>query len=227
MRIPIGVDERLFRDVVGSADTAAIKNGGVIPDPVGVQRYCYNATVEQCREVMLTSEFAWAVQERGYDFTDARGLNAKQHYAIQIICSPLGRKSLMTRLREAGITQKEYNTWMKNPLFAGAVKTYTEDILKNSQHLAHEALLKGLEKGDMKAVEYYNAMTGRYNPAKESQVDVAVVLSQVVEIIQRNVRDPAVLNNIAAEMQLLAAGQKLSIAGEVIHGELHNEIRAS
>jgi len=167
---------------------------------------------------MLTSEFAWALQERGFNYTDARGLDAKQHMAIAIICQPMGRKGLMTRLKEAGITQRQYNTWMKNPIFASIVKRATEDIIENAQPLAHEALIKALEKGDMKAVEYFNQMSGRYNPSREAQLDIQSVLVQVIEIIQRNVKDPVALQNIAAEMQLMAAGQKLSITGEVLNG---------
>lgn len=227
MRLPLGVDERLFRDVVGSADTAAMKAGGAIPSADIVQKYCWKATIEQVREVMLLQEFAWAMQERGYDYTDARGMTAKQHIAIQIICQPLGTKGLLSRLKEAGITQNEYQKWMKNPLFAGAVRRATEDIIKDSQHIAHEALLKALQKGDMKAVEYYNQMVGYYNPSREAQIDVQSVLMQVIEIIQRNVKDPVALQNIAAEMQLMAAGQKLSISGEVVNGNEHHAIRTA
>jgi hypothetical protein len=234
VRIPEGWKELDFRNAIGAAYTYWSKHG-TIGSPSACAKYYFDepnrakheATL---RKAMLTPEFAEVMKHRGIEWADPRGLTTKQHYALMIICQPLTNEPLSRRLKKAGISQTEYNNWMRDPIFSGLVREQTEAIIKGSQHLAHEALIKGLDKGDLNAVKYYNEMTGRYNPAKEQQADIAVVLTQVIEIIQRNVKDPAVLQAIARDMQMLAASNQLSTpvagTGGVINGDVYNAIGA-
>jgi hypothetical protein len=223
LNTPNGVDELKFMDAVGSAYTAWIAKGAV---PVAEEVLGYCAQIKKLKElqdIMQTREFAWAMQERGVEYRDHLGLSAKQHYALMLICQPLGRESLTARLRKAGITQTQYTNWMRDPIFSQLVNSYMEDLIRNGQHLAHEALLKALERGDMKAVEYYNQLSGRFDPNKAANIDVMAVLTGVIEIIQKNVKDPAVLQAIATELHLLAAKQQIG----QINGNVYNEVSAS
>lgn len=232
MKTPEGVSEHDFRVVVSICYLSHMKYGKIVgPEGLADLQMIVgdgprSKWVKYFREVLLTPEFAEAMKDRGIPWEgDPRGFDAKMHYALQVILQPLGRDTLAQRLKKAGITQAEYKAYMANPEFARLVKELSEKIIGDSQHLAHEALIKGLEKADLNAVRYYNELTGRYNPAREQVLEVSAVLRQVIEIIQRNVKDPVALQQIAAEMQALASGQQL--VGEVINGaQLYNEIGA-
>lgn len=225
----MGVDIKSheFRDATGSALTAFLMNGKRgVPGSKEVLKYCQSGlTLKRLEELMITTEFARKMEELGVPWNDAKGLTARQHMALLVITQPFDGKNFTARLREAGITSHEYRAWMQNPLFAGAVAKMSEETLANAQHLSHEALIKGLNRGDIKAVQYYNEMTGRYNPAKEAALDVKAVLVSVLEIIQRRVKDPETLDLIATDMQMLAARQHLS--GEIVNGNNdYNQIGA-
>jgi len=155
--------------------------------------------------ILMSNEWAAAMAARGVPWRSIDGLTSQQYYALALLNNPTDRRSLGNKLEALGINYNVYRAWMRQPAFANAVKTLSEQMLQDSQGQAHAALIKGMEKGDINAIKYFNELTGRHDPSRLQAQDLMTVLAQVVEIIQRYVHDPEVLDNIARDIMVTAA----------------------
>jgi hypothetical protein len=131
-------------------------------------------------------------------------LSAEQLYVISHVMDPTIRGGLRNKLLKLGIRYSTWSTWMKNPEFKMTVERMSEDALSEHMPLIQTALIETAEKGDMNAIKFAYEITGRYDPANKSVVDVMAVLSRVVEIITKHVDDPLTLAKIGSEVQMLA-----------------------
>jgi len=76
--------------------------------------------------------------------------------------------------------------------------------------VAHLSLIDRVAQGDLGAIKYFNAMTGRFREKSAAGVEVNVtnvsgsdMLIRVVEIIQTHVKDAATLQAIADDILAL------------------------
>lgn len=136
-------------------------------------------------------------ENRGLD--PKHPLSAEQLAAANVLLDFSDSRSQAAKLRSMGIPTTKYNNWLKNPHFARYLRTRAEDLISDTQHEAHTALLRNIQRGNQRSIEYYNEMTGRYNPKAESTMNVTLILVRLVEVIQRHVKDPDVIKAIAAE----------------------------
>jgi hypothetical protein len=126
-------------------------------------------------------------------------LTAEQLAAANLLLDFSDSRSQAAKLKEIGVSTTKYNNWLRNPEFAAYLRERAEQLVDNTGHEAHTALLKQVQRGNMSAITYYNQMTGRFTPGQEQQMNVAAILVRVVEAVQRHVKDPEVIRAIATE----------------------------
>lgn len=149
----------------------------------------------------------------------ARGINypaaadkftAEQMHAAAVMLDMVDRRSDEKKLRDLGITTRKWSQWLLDDEFAAYLADRSEKLLANSLPEAHKGLLKGVRNGNVAAVKTMYEVTGRYRPNEEVQIDVRRVLHTFIEIIQKYVKDPVLLHNIAMDLSQVASAESYS-----------------
>lgn len=133
-------------------------------------------------------------------------LNERQMAAVATMTNFVDKRSDEKKLRDIGITTREWATWMLDENFQRYLTSRSERMLVGAQHEAHLGLIKGMRNGNVASVKLYNEMTGRYNPEADNQVNVKMLLHSFIEVLQRHIKDPIQLHGIATELATLASG---------------------
>lgn len=143
-------------------------------------------------------------------------LSEKQVQVANIMMDTLDKRSRLKKLTELGVSTLEYNRWLKDPVYRSYCLERAENMLHENMPVAHMSLLDRVAQGDMVALKYYYAMTGRYREKSSAGIEVNVqnnygsdTLISIVEIIQKHVKDPEVLAAIGEDILALhGAGQQ-------------------
>lgn len=139
-------------------------------------------------------------------------LTEKQLTVANAMLDLLDKRSRLKKLTELGVSTAEYNSWLRDPVYRQYCLDRAEDLLGSNQHVAHTALIDRVQQGDLGAIKYFNALTGRYRdtPASGKAVEVNVQnnygmeqVIAIIEIIQRHVKDPATLAAIGDDILAL------------------------
>lgn len=171
---------------------------------------------EQLDELKANSLFSASMEARG--ISSDNFLSARQLAAVATMLNLVDRRSDEKKLRDIGVSTEEFGAWMLNRTFAEYIRQRSELMLDNSTHQAHMGLLRGVQQGNTASIKLYYEITGRYNPNAENEVNVRMVIGKVLEAIQRRVREPKVLNELAVELSQIAieAGSPVAKSVNVI-----------
>lgn len=180
---------------------------GALPDDGDILKYLkllkFNEVTKDALDSLKSNKlFAASMESRGIP-TD-NFLSAKQLAAVATMLNLTDRRSDEKKLRDIGVSTEEFSAWMLNRNFAEYVRQRSELMLDNSTHEAHMGLLRGVKQGNTASIKLYYEITGRYNPNAENEVNVRMVIGRVLEAIQRRVRDPHTLNELAVELSQIA-----------------------
>lgn len=126
-------------------------------------------------------------------------LSAEQLAAANLLLDFSDHRSQAAKLKSLGIPTTKYQNWLRIPAFQEYIQYRAEFLLNNTTHEAHTALLKNVQRGNQKAIEFLYEITGRYSRTQQNQQNLAVILVRLVEVIQRHVKDPDTIRAIAAE----------------------------
>lgn len=134
-------------------------------------------------------------------------LTAEQLLVANSMLDFRDNRSQKKKLADLGIESQTYSAWLKNDAFQSYIRERSEQLLNENSHEVNIALLDRARSGDTNAVRLYLGYTGRYAERADSTsaVDVAFVLTRVLEIIQKYVVDENTLTTIASEFSELAA----------------------
>lgn len=124
------------------------------------------------------------------------------------------QKSESKKLRDCGVTTHRFQTWLRDPNFAGYLRDRTENMLGEYQHEAMLSLIDQVRSGNMKAIQYYHEMTGRYitqtakNAGTTGAFDVKILLIRLIEILEDEIDDNALAARIGERIRgLVSANQ--------------------
>lgn len=139
------------------------------------------------------------------DFSSITGvLSELQLTAANVMLDLRDNRSQRKKLTELGISTGQWDKWLKDATFQGYLRQRAENLLGDNQHEAHYALLSRVRAGDINAIKYYNELSGRYVPQRSSGVssnfDVKMLLTRIIEAIQKHVKDPEIQQAIAQEI---------------------------
>lgn len=137
---------------------------------------------------------------------DARGitrvqsdLSEQQVAAISLITNFSDRRSSEVKMSAIGVTPEQLNGWYQNPAFQTELAARADSVLENSYPEVQAQLIRQIKAGSFPALKFYYEVTGRAQSPET--INVKMAMMRMIEIIQRHVQDPAVLQAIANEMR--------------------------
>lgn len=215
--VPEGFDPDDFFDTVNGAYTAYTELKR-LPGVAEIERKIV-VPAAVIGKIIVTDEFVKAINARGVPWESYNKLSSQQMLVAQIVTNPTDKRPLRAKLKSAGVTYPQYRAWMNQPVFSQYMNRITEGMLIDHLPDFNTVLTnKGLA-GDINAIKYINELSGRHDPNRQALLDLQAVVQNLLEIIQRNVTDPATFQRIAAEFQLsMAVNNQNTIQGEISHG---------
>lgn len=190
---------------------------GVPPEETSMVDYLkslnYSTTPVALQEILANSLFIKSMEARGIVLGPrvAKGvLTPRQMAAASTMANYVDRRSDGKKLQDLGISTAEYGTWLQDDNFVNYLQGRVERLLNNTTHEAHLGLIRGVRNGNVQAIKLHYELTGRYNPDKEKAVNLRVILSRVIEVIQKNVKDPEALASIGQELNQIAVEATVS-----------------
>lgn len=131
----------------------------------------------------------------------------EQMHAAATMLDIYDRRSDEKKLRDLGITTRQWAQWLTDDRFASYLNDRGERMIANSVFEMHKGTLKGIRGGNIQAVKLGLEITGRYRPDQEAQVDVRRILHTFIEIMQKYVKDPIILHKIAMDLSSAATAE--------------------
>jgi hypothetical protein len=159
---------------------------------------------------------------RGIPFPDpGEKFSQRQMSAAATMLSYVDRRSDEKKLRDIGVTPREWAGWLQDEEFATYLRDRSERMATNSLHEAHLGLIKGMRSGNTASIKLFLEMQGRYNPEQENAINVRLVLHKFIEVIQKYVRDPITLHNIARDLSSIATEESFgqALGRTIIQGD--------
>lgn len=151
----------------------------------------------------------------------------EQMHAASIMLDMYDRRSEEKKLRDMGITTRQWSEWILDDNFAAYLNDRAEKMLSNSLFEAHKGLKKGVRNGNVASVKAMYEITGRFRPDQETQIDVRRVLHTFIEVIQKYVKDPVMLHAIAMDLSNVASAESYSngLANQMMSGAQNFNMR--
>lgn len=171
-------------------------------------------------QVLLKNEtFALALKNRGISRIHSEsGLTYEQVSAIALMLNFHDQRSQASKLKSLGIKTSTWNGWMKDVRFKNFYEQQSVETFQDSIDRVREGLLRSAEKGDTSAIKFYYEVTGRSN-SQEHQ-NLKVILSRLVECIQRHVKDQATIEAIAMDFQAIMKNAPVETDAKVIEASM-------
>jgi len=196
------LDQAILRDLINTAYTYYNSYGEIPTLPDLERRTPYTRTII---ENHTDNPAFWeAMRSRGVPWKQASRMDSRQALLLTVITNPTDRRDLATKLKACKVSYNVFRSWMQQPLFKATLDDYAAKMLKDNMSAVDTALLSSALKGNLPAIQYYHQITGRFDPNRQSQMEVSAVLNRVVEIIAQNVKDPEALGRIGDSIQNLA-----------------------
>ena len=123
-------------------------------------------------------------------------------------------RSNKKKLQDLGIKSTQYNAWLRDPEFTKYLQMRAESLIGDSQHEALLALMDKVQARDIKAIELYLELTGRFvKQTSNNSNDVGNlqnIIVKIVEIITEEVHDRETAFRISERLKGLVAGAQVA-----------------
>lgn len=198
--VPKELDPALFKRLVIAAYAQFVIEGRVTLDGLVTRA---GTTPERVRVALEAPEFQEALSHRGVLLEQTTVFTAKQDLLLLLLADPNDGLTLGQKLKKAGVTNTQYQAWMRQRHFAEHVERIVEGQVARSTE-ALMALNQLVSKGDFKAIQFQLEINGRWNPKLQEKIDIMAVMSKVLESLSRHVKDQETLMAVAKDMQQIA-----------------------
>lgn len=175
-----------------------------------------SVSLQTIRGYWTNSDFRAALNARGVTFANeldaGRSLTYKQLMVANMLMNLHDKRSLREKLTTPPVDALEVTpsmvaAWMRQPAFQAHLRRRAENLFADADVSANLALVKAIDQGDLKAVQLFFEMTGRYTPRSTVDVNIHSIMARMIEIVSIHVSDPATLEAIAADLEGLLPGQ--------------------
>lgn len=130
------------------------------------------------------------------------GLTAKQMVGLAKVSNVLDRKPLSRKLQEINVEWWEWQTWLANPIFSAAYRDLAEKNIERHQATVLDALTANAVAGDLRSIEYFNKMSGRFDPTQQVTQDARTVVTAIVDILEETLSgQPELLQTLGDKIQ--------------------------
>lgn len=215
--------EQLFFERAVNAAWLAHQRGKGLSAPA-IQSEDPVLPLKQLRELLDTRRFKDAMERRGIPGGELEHLTTEMIAALTVLRDSSLMLPERVKLHKVGVSWEKFQGWLLYPPFRQRYREGYEQALTVATELSDIKLAELIGQGNMKAIEYSNAMTGKYDPAQREAVNVASILSMVMSTVMKHVTDEVALQALAGEFRQLAAGNGLpDIVGQVVDAELVEE----
>ena len=163
-------------------------------------------SIESIKRYWKLDHFRTALLHRGVDINPERSaglLTPIQLMLANMLLNTHDTRSVREKLKELQVSSQQYHAWLRTPAFQQHLAKRGEEMFKSIDWEAYDALAGAVRSQDVSALKLFFEMRGIYTPKKEIDINLDVVLVKVVEVIARHVHDPAILQAIANDMELL------------------------
>ncbi len=193
--------EQGFARAVLAAES--LQRQGISIDPDTLSQETWGLDVAGAAELLGSTRFMTALEERGISTHPMQDLSPRQAAAIAIYLDTTTAATHGQKLKAAGVTESTWRGWMRQPKFSAYLSNVSEEILAASIPVAKQRIAQGIDAGDIKFIDLGLRLTGN-NP--DADVNVHAALMAIFEILDREVRDPAVLRRIADQVGSMMNG---------------------
>jgi len=168
-----------------------------------------------------------ALIERGVNLPDlstiedqwkSAALTPEQLIVANTMLDMYDGRSNKKRLSDLGVKSATYQSWLRDPVFRDYLKRRAEALFGDLEHEAYLALMDRVAAGDIKALEFYFEMTGKYTRVsasnRGSDLDLQAILTQIILVVTDEVTDPQMVVRITERLKKL--GTAHHVAGNVL-----------
>lgn len=227
--LPVGVDAHTFRKALAAGFNCYLRYGLIDVDKFLSFLPEVNKVI--ARKILRSPEFRTALMARGVKFGNETGLTPEQDFALIILSDPT-KGSFTKKLNTIGVSFATYRAWLKDPIFAEQAQRLGLNSVEEFAHDIMNALTANALEGDLSSIKYVHEMTGRYRPQQhrasksKSELDakrLEKIIMSFVEVVQRHVDDPEILQAIATDMSMIASGQSVVQSAKQIEGVTYDD----
>lgn len=140
----------------------------------------------------------------------------EQYHAIGAYLNITDQRTWRAKLADLGITPTQWNAWLKYPPFREYLQKRADELYAEGLPMAHKALLEQVSRGNVRAIKlYYDTYGFGQDKQAGNTQDVRLLVTRLVEVIQRHVTDQPVLQAIARDFEVVVNGGMPMIRGEI------------
>jgi hypothetical protein len=137
------------------------------------------------------------------------GITPEMLAAVALVFDFNDFRPLGTKLKQLGITTRQWNGWLRsNKTFGNLVKRRSDEAFSELLPTAHSGLAASLQRGDSSTLRLYYEIMGYSRPATDPQALklINALVELLVEVVTKNVKDPEERKIIAGELEKLQLG---------------------
>ncbi len=159
---------------------------------------------------MAGDQFRKACEARGIRIggiagSSGKGVLTEQQLACaNTILDFADNRSTKKKLADLGVSSQTYQGWLRDPGYQAYVTQRAENLFPDITSEAHLALVDNVRRGDIASIKLYYEMTGRWSSKTVGELNVEFLLMKILEVLQKHVTDPAMLQAIGDDLQMLA-----------------------
>jgi hypothetical protein len=199
-KMPKGFRREQFLDALNASTYVYYySNGSSAQSPANLHQYCENLSLSRLTELLETPEWQDALVLRGILKANSTQLTEQQILALSVLTNITSNASLKTRLDRVGVPYYQFQGWLRQPLFAQALRKTSEGLLQSAQSLVDLNIINGaVNAKSLEWIKYFKEVNG--SAPKAGQLDTGALLRTIVDIMTRHVKDPEVLRAIGGEL---------------------------
>lgn len=132
-------------------------------------------------------------------------LSAEQLAALALFFDTKDGRSFKKKLSDIGVTTQQWDAWKKDPTFASHMRQRAEGALQSNIAETEVALIDSAQRGDISAIKLHLELAGRWSSKTVGELNIDFLLIKILEAVQKHVKDPEAIENIANELLMLTA----------------------
>lgn len=130
-------------------------------------------------------------------------LSAEQLAALAVFFDTKDGRSLKKKLADIGVTTQRWDAWKKDPTFSAHMRERAERALLSNLAETEVALMDSAHRGDISAIKLHLELAGRWSSKTVGELNIEFLLMKILEAVQKHVKDPEAIENIANELLML------------------------
>lgn len=200
---PAGFTDLAFRNTVAAIQTHYLSKGE-LPTVDDLFLMWPKIPKKVYAGLMATPELSKALEHRGIQWNVDDGLSMKQQMALLKLADPSDRRTIKVRLAELGVSMPEYQSWMRNPLFARLLHERTKAAFSDYLPDVRIALVAEAQGGNIQAIDRILAITGEWDPSQREVQNAKNVVMAVLQAVMKHA-DKDTREKILGEVEEAAA----------------------